>query len=975
MKKHLLKSLLALALVLITGNAWATDYNQTEISFKSSSLANGWTTNGVFNSSYYKIQSDNYAKGTSAALFSSEVLSSDMVVNVACGTFGNWSSTKSVTITASFFDFNNQVLTTANTTYSGLNSTQGTYRGEFTLKKPDDPAQIAYLKIVFSNFTTGTDARFAGLKLTYKTEAEGAAKLESLVIDGSSDKMVYDSGEEFDPTGLVVTGYYDDDTNKEISEGIEWTITPSPLTVGTTSVDVIATVGEVSSDVYTVTGLTVNEHIITPGAYTINLNNSLYGISTGNNGTEQSVTTNDITIVSGCSSSASSKTYYDTDHIRYYTDSYLKLSVPEGYEITQIIFTSGSTWNANGIKTEVGTYTSSTNTWTGSSSAVDFSFTAQCRATSIKVTYAAATVKTLESISVTNPKTEFYKGDTFEFGGTVTASYEEDDIEDEDVTSQATFEGYDMSAAGTQTVIVTYKEKQTTYQIAVNTIANTLATAYTTGAAKELIDAGKDLATEVYVKGRISEIVKYESGKITYWLDDKTFEVYHGKNLENTSFTSANDIEVGADVVVYGKIKKYSSIYEFDEGNYLVSYSEPTKTGATIELGTYKTTLKVGDADDEYTVTYDGDGELSITSSDEDVAEAIIIDGTVLIEAKTAGTTTITISAPETDNYYSATKSYTLKVVGPASLPFAYDGGKENLSTGMTQSGLGTDYASAPKLKFDTTGDNLVIWFGEKAGCVSYDIKGNSFSGGTFEVMESADGNDYSVVATYTELGGVETMTNALKSDTRYVKFIYTNKDDGNVALGSIKICRARDVTIASSGKSTLYLDYAATVPEGVKAYYATGYDSTNDIVTMTEVTDNTIAKNQGVMLMGEAGETYTFEETVDVDAPTTNYFGGSVTGMNMNDKTGEDGYYILQGGQFAPISDGDLPAYKAYLYLEDRPYTGQSSTIGFRFGDATQIENVNAVEADKYFDLMGREVLNPAGGIYILNGKKVLVK
>lgn len=235
-------------------------------------------------------------------------------------------------------------------------------------------------------------------------------------------------------------------------------------------------------------------------------------------------------------------------------------------------------------------------------------------------------------------------------------------------------------------------------------------------------------------------------------------------------------------------------------------------------------------------------------------------------------------------------------------------------------------------------------------------VSGNS----PFILANDPETNDYFTFSP----NGATTITFTATSGNRFVLFGV-----------NAELYKSHDVTIASSGKSTLYLDYAATVPEGVKAYYATGYDSTNDIVTMTEVTDNTIAKNQGVMLMGTAGETYAFEETADVDAPATNYFGGSATGMNMDDKTGENGYYILQGGQFAPISDGDLPAYKAYLYLEDRPYTGQSSTIGFRFGDATQIENVNAVEADKYFDLMGREVLNPTNGIYILNGKKVLVK
>lgn len=78
--------------------------------------------------------------------------------------------------------------------------------------------------------------------------------------------------------------------------------------------------------------------------------------------------------------------------------------------------------------------------------------------------------KTLESISVSGQKTSFNVGDTFSFGGTVTANYS--DNTSADVTSSATFSGNDMSAAGEQTVTVSYTEggvtKNTTYSIVVN---------------------------------------------------------------------------------------------------------------------------------------------------------------------------------------------------------------------------------------------------------------------------------------------------------------------------------------------------------------------------------------------------------------------------------------------------------------------------------------------------------------------------
>ncbi len=72
--------------------------------------------------------------------------------------------------------------------------------------------------------------------------------------------------------------------------------------------------------------------------------------------------------------------------------------------------------------------------------------------------------------------TTFNVGDTFSHEGmTVTATY--DDNTSEDVTADATFEGYDMNTAGTQTVTVSYTKadvtKTATYEITVNAVAVT----------------------------------------------------------------------------------------------------------------------------------------------------------------------------------------------------------------------------------------------------------------------------------------------------------------------------------------------------------------------------------------------------------------------------------------------------------------------------------------------------------------------
>ena len=128
-------------------------------------------------------------------------------------------------------------------------------------------------------------------------------------------------------------------------------------------------------------------------------------------------------------------------------------------------------------------------------------------------------------------------------------------------------------------------------------------------------------------------------------------------------------------------------------------------------------------------------------------------------------------------------------VVDYATLPFAYDGnGTGDLPNGFTVSGLGT-YNSSPAMKFDGTGDYAILKFNERPGTLTFDIKGNTFSGGTFTVQTSEDGETYTDLKTYTELGDTqhESFTN-LGENVRYIKWIYTEKVSGNVGLGNIAL-------------------------------------------------------------------------------------------------------------------------------------------------------------------------------------------
>ncbi len=138
-----------------------------------------------------------------------------------------------------------------------------------------------------------------------------------------------------------------------------------------------------------------------------------------------------------------------------------------------------------------------------------------------------------------------------------------------------------------------------------------------------------------------------------------------------------------------------------------------------------------------------------------------------------------------------------------AELPFAFNYGRDSIPgiDGLSQNGLGTDYnTNNTKLKFDGTGDWLLLQFDERPGTLTFDIKGNSFSGSTFTVQTSEDGTTYTDKKVYTELSGTIYDTIAdLDAEVRYIKWIYTNKSSGNVGLGNITLAEYVEPVIVAS--------------------------------------------------------------------------------------------------------------------------------------------------------------------------------
>lgn len=214
---------------------------------------------------------------------------------------------------------------------------------------------------------------------------------------------------------------------------------------------------------------------------------------------------------------------------------------------------------------------------------------AQVRVDALTVTYSAGNeeekpvVTSIALSEASEVQTEYYEGDFFNFNGlTVTATYEDNTTED--VTNSVVWSctPAELTVETTSvTVKATYEgvSASKTYDVTVKTIANTPETAYTVEEAVAIIDAGKGLSTWVYVKGIVSKVESFDEkyGQITYWIstdgteNGQQFECYGGLNIGGEKFTSVDDLQTGLSVIVYGQLKKYGSVYEFNYKNELVS--------------------------------------------------------------------------------------------------------------------------------------------------------------------------------------------------------------------------------------------------------------------------------------------------------------------------------------------------------------------------------------------------------------------
>jgi len=184
------------------------------------------------------------------------------------------------------------------------------------------------------------------------------------------------------------------------------------------------------------------------------------------------------------------------------------------------------------------------------------------------------------------------------------------------------------------------------------------------------------------------------------------------------------------------------------------------------------------------------------------------------------------------------------------------------------------------------------------------------------------------------------------------------------------------------------YATFGATVPvdlssiSGVTAYTATA-DASTGKVSLTEKT-GTLAANEGVLLENEGTEdaVLSIRVAASAEASASNdlmAFTGSGNLIQMTE-TGYTNYILAKENDvvgFYKVNGtygNEMGANTAYLHVKDA--AGSARSYFSLLSDATSIDAVQTTVVDgQAYNLAGQRVAQPVKGLYIVNGKKVIMK
>ena len=493
--------------------------------------------------------------------------------------------------------------------------------------------------------------------------------------------------------------------------------------------------------------------------------------------------------------------------------------------------------------------------------------------------------------------------------------------------------------------------------------------------------------------------------------------------IYGTSFTLSSDAQVEnatytasayTDVIYYAEAESITGMTASNSGqgdarcsNRFGAYAGSDVEFITLPAGTYK--IRAGFCGGTGTTFNINAGENVVWSAattgsrGETDGENFTLDGSTALTIKAAGNNTVLL-----DNIIIQKVSTTNEVIGTADYATTFLGQKKSMTInkGQTINVTFKNYGGTSQwynwlVRFYTTGlDNTLRADNFVLGDADATLGTRSVKLGDADVTDWAtfatQMKDATVTMTisYTAAGMFSISANAVGSSNTYVhSYAYKSALSNaiNLELGvekswmeitSYSVTNPESVskTISTAGWSTYcspyILDFSSAIANLDAAYIVTGGDA--GVLTKTPVT-GAVPAGTGLLLKGTASAEVAIPvaATATVDVTSNKLVG--VTASEM--LTANNGYVLMTTPNLAFYknnNDFTLSANSAYL---PAGFDGSSAPVFYLFGDGSETTGIDAVNGSRlmvngeYHNLNGQRVAQPTKGLYIVNGKKVVVK
>lgn len=473
------------------------------------------------------------------------------------------------------------------------------------------------------------------------------------------------------------------------------------------------------------------------------------------------------------------------------------------------------------------------------------------------------------------------------------------------------------------------------------------------------------------------------SGKTITWSSDN----------ENVATVDENGTVTGVAAGKANITAKFAGddTYKTSKASYeIIVKGAPTlsfpETSYTIEMGDAFSTPKLDGLPEGVTPAY--------TSSKEEVATVDAATGEVKIVG--VGTTTITVTSPNTDIYEGATTSYELTVNWATSKEVTFDYSLANCDDTNGTVTLTYDKGGStnpPKWYSDKKNGNAKRFYAKNKLTITAK---NRIRNIQFVCVPADNDKIYDITTKNTKLSaGVyndENKTWDLSGANEKVVTFESNLSSGHFRIQ--KIIVTTDVSVgtisiaAPEGFGTYYNSNSYILPEGLTAFGYTTANTDGTLVKTDEFTGgDVVPANAALVVKGNEGD-YECYATDQVATKTLNgnLLKGVAKATTVEKKEGFKRYVLTTVNGvlgFYRTKSGNIkvPANRAYLELTE----AQAQAVSFfqLDGETTGIENATATtkEAPKaIYTLSGVRLKAtttqglPAGA-YVVNGKVVIVK